>query len=930
VTNAPTPTEPQPESSAQRPIILIDQWTLSELIGAFLRRPLPTLRAFLALTSAPPAPDEVTKPLTPVQVTEMDAALQAPLLAPLPAADMPVGENTLAGQRTMAIPIRQARGLEALQWLLRAIGFGFVLGGEWYMLFAPRSETDGLNVGAPYLLLGAAIWIVAEMIALTPELRLWQSERDERLPLRESASDLTRGVGLSVLAAVGTFGAVLTMRQFAGSEIILPTLLAWLVAVGLWFLALSSFTRVSGGRVFKLELPTRSFDLVDVLWRFCLAALGTIGALLAWRYTSGNQFTLEGVVAWLVSVALWCWALAPMGWSPGGALLRWVAALRSWRPRITSEAALTLLALVAIMTLAANFRFTDFERVPPEMTSDHVEKLLDANSVALGNNNVFFANNHGRDPLQFYLLAAMHTVFGLPLDFNLLKLLTALEGLLTIPLIWLMGRVIIGRGNPTLGNWVGLAAAALVAASGWHVMLSRLGLRIVLTPLVTALLLILLARALRFNRRWDWIGVGVVLGFGVYTYQAVRMLPIVVIAGVGLAVVLGIRNWRKVEGGSLFPRMTRLMLLNLVAAGIVAFVAFVPLFRFSIEFPEDFWRRTSGRLFGDAITQDTDEDGNLIFRQATLEERFNAFQENLPALLGNLRAALLMYNWKGDVAWINNAPNYPTLDPVASALLLVGVVAWLVRMFRRRDPVDWLMLPMILIMLLPSALAIAYPIENPSATRASGTLPVVYLLAGYALALLATQLIRLIAPMPGRTRTLAGGLVVIALVTLVGMSTRFNWDIYFTHYYNAYAIASLPYSDAGRVLRSFGVNGGGFGNAFVIAYPYWWDHRALGMGAGRVDFPNGIPSVDRIPEFLLRATNRTDAYRLDVNKDMLFVYSPRDTGTEAWLRAFFPFGVAQSMSTYQPEDPYMLYRVPPLGDQGFRTFLLETGYQSDE
>ena len=65
-------------------------------------------------------------------------------------------------------------------------------------------------------------------------------------------------------------------------------------------------------------------------------------------------------------------------------------------------------------------------------------------------------------------------------------------------------------------------------------------------------------------------------------------------------------------------------------------------------------------------------------------------------------------------------------------------------MFRRRDAFDWALLPLILIMMLPSALSIAYPIENPSATRMSGTLPGVYLLAALPLALLALALPRLI------------------------------------------------------------------------------------------------------------------------------------------------------------------------------------------
>ncbi|MDZ4763659.1 MAG: hypothetical protein SGI73_03845 [Chloroflexota bacterium] len=805
-----------------------------------ITRPLDPVVASSVTNAAPPT-NEDTPYLTPDDVPSDQPRPVVVYFPPAPS------ETTMMGARTTAIPLPRAWGLEAFQWLLRAVGFGVVMGGQIFMLFAPRSEISGLNVGAPFLLLGFVLWVVSEFVGRAPTLRLLNAERSERMMLR--------------------------------------------------------------------AVP---FDLAAILWRFALAVIGAIGSLLTWRYTAGNMFTLEGVFAWFLSIFFWCWAVAPLGWSPLSAVRAIRVSIGAWRPRITRSDGLTLIALALIMIVAVNFRFTDFDLVPPEMTSDHVEKLLDANNVLTGRTNVFFVNNHGRDALQFYLLAGMSQLPGLDLNFHLLKLLTALEGLITIPLIWLMGRVIIGRGNPTLGNLVGLAAAALVATSGWHVMLSRLGLRIVLTPLVVSLLLIFLARALRGNRRGDWIGVGLVLGFGVYTYQAVRMLPVVVIAGFGIAILLGVWNWRSAIDKRAFWNTAGRMTLNLFVAGVVAFVVFVPLFRFSAEYPEDFWRRASGRLFGDSITQDTDADGNLIFRQATLGERLESFQANLPALSNNLRTAFLMYNWKGDVAWINNAPNYPTLDPVISALFLVGIAAWIARMIERRDPVDWLMLPMIFIMLLPTALSIAYPIENPSATRASGTLPPVFLLASYALVLLGRSLARIVR---GR---IGAGLAIIGAAALIGGSYYYSALIYFNNYYLAYRNSSLPYSDAGDVLRSF-AESNGYGNAYVLAYQYWWDHRALGIEGGRIDFPNGVPTLERVAEYMMRGAERTNDYHFDPNKEMLFFYSPLDTAADSWLRAFFPFGVAQTIQTYQPEDVYMIYRVPPIGDDGFAAFLAAAG-----
>ena len=439
--------------------------------------------------------------------------------------------------------------------------------------------------------------------------------------------------------------------------------------------------------------------------RFSLACGGLLTSILAGVLNINNKFTLPGVFAWIISIGLWVMAFAPAGWGIG--------ALRRGVKRIRIHRNWTFWTLLVIVLFGAYFRLYQLPSAPPEMTSDHVEKILDSQRILDGNPQVFFPNNGGREAIQFYVLALMKGVFGMPLDFLTLKLLTVAEGLISIVLLWWMGREIIGAENRKLGNLVGLLLAALVAASYWHTSLSRLGLRIVLTVSFTGLLVIYFARALRYNRRGDYIKVGLVLGFGLYAYQAVRMLPVVIVVGVVMAIVFqGIKTrfGRRGEWG--FWRYS----FHLAVLSIIALVIFVPLLTFSLQYPNDFWRRTSGRLLGDDLIQTVDAEGNVVARSATLDERLQAFKANWPVLTDNIRNALLMYNWKGDVAWINAAPNRPAMDVFTGTLFILGLGAWLVRMVRRREVVDWLMPVMLFIMLLPSALSIAYPVENPSAT----------------------------------------------------------------------------------------------------------------------------------------------------------------------------------------------------------------------
>ncbi len=641
--------------------------------------------------------------------------------------------------------------------------------------------------------------------------------------------------------------------------------------------------------------------------RVVFALIGTGCSLGAWSYTGENVFRTEAFYLWIASIVLWVAALAPD-------IERVRAGVESFRGTIRSfriRGNWTLLALVLIVLLGAAFRLSNLRGVPPEMTSDHVEKLLDAQRGLDGTHQIFFPNNGGREPFQMYAMALFAQLPGLSMNFPSLKLLSALEGLITLPILWWMGREVIGKDEPVLGNLVGLALAGLVAASYWHTSLSRIGLRIVLTPLVTALLVVYLSRALRDNQRSDFIKAGLVLGIGLYTYQAVRMLPLVVLIGVGLALLFKARSRRTLAA----------YLYNLAVLVVIAGVVFVPLLHFWAEYPEDFWRRTSGRLMGDDIIQTTDELGNLVERTATLDERLAAFQENAPILLENIRTVLLMFNWKGDVAWINGAPNRPAMDPLTGALLILGLAAWIARMARRRDPVDWLMPGMLFVMLLPSALSIAYPVENPSATRTSGALPAAYLFAALPLALIMRSSIRLVSGWRGAA--IAAGMA--AVVTLLAYSA--NASLYFgtedEDYLGSYLTSSLPYSEIGLALKGFADSGGSFGNAFMVAYPYWWDHRAMGIEAGLLDWPNGIISRDQIVSFMFEASQRVDRYRFDPEKDILFFISVEDLETQAFLQQLFPNGYQQTIVSYQPENTYVMFRVPPLGQEAF-VRLMET------
>lgn len=686
--------------------------------------------------------------------------------------------------------------------------------------------------------------------------------------------------------------------------------------------------------------------------------------------------TSGGVILWTLSIVLWA-AVLLVDWrarqQPGPRPRAKTArpARRWWQQ---PDGLVTALALLAIIAVGAYFRLHDLDSTPPEMTSDHIEKLLDALRVSEGHVAVFFPNNGGREGFQMMVVAFIADVLGVGFNFRALKLASALEGILTLPALWWMARQVIGTETARtrrLGNWVGLALAGLVAISSWHVMLSRLGLRIVLTPLTTALAIGFLARAMRHNRMRDYVALGLTLGAGVYFYQANRMLPVLAVIGVALAALGAARGWRDVlrialeglalgtaailpvlayaGGASLLERSERANLHEfgkqlgtliplaamawfaivalaararrgatsrygggLLATAVIALALYLPMHHYSLLYPDEFWNRTRGRLFGEETFWRIDPDtGQTVAYHPSLAEQIERVWEQRGVLVDNYADALRMAHWQGDGAWINNANGHPALDGLTGGLLILGLVLWGVRMARRPTAVDWLVPAVVLVMLLPSALTLAYTIENPSFTRASGTIPAAFLLAALPLGALGAGLSE--APRE-RWRALAGaaaGLAAIALVLAGAIGP--NWRNYFTDYRLSYSHSWKPYHAIAAPMKAFAQGEGSYGNAFMVAYPHWLDHRILGAVAGDLRWPNGLVTREQIFDRI--AANRGTPYAYDPSKPLFIMVHPQDHATLAFLEDTFPGGTVERYTyTYESiqgmeTGEFLIYRV---------------------
>ena len=406
------------------------------------------------------------------------------------------------------------------------------------------------------------------------------------------------------------------------------------------------------------------------------------------------------------------------------------------------------------------------------MISDMVVNALDAYRIHQGEHYpIFLGNNGGREPIHIYLQAFMSGLPGLQFDRTTLVLVTALESFLTLPVMFWFAVEVIGKQRRQHALAVGILATALLAVSFWHVSLSRQGLRIPLSPLFTALSAVFFVRALRHNRRTDFILAGIMLSFGLYSYKSLRMLPVVYVISLAVALLIRRYSWR----------MRASYVLNLVVLALVAGAVFLPMLHYWFEEPGQFTWRATTRMFGDQPTTDA--------------ERLTLLREGGATFLSNVRNALLMFHHTHDNTWVSAIPGQPALDPLTGAFLVLGAASWLGLMARERDPVYWFVPILFFVMILLTALAIAFPIEVPSLQRASGAIPPAYLIAALPLALICRQLYKTL------PRVLGSVAAVGFAVAVIVAAYQYNHDLYFGDFMENYHRSAQNHSEAGQVLR---------------------------------------------------------------------------------------------------------------------------------
>lgn len=353
-------------------------------------------------------------------------------------------------------------------------------------------------------------------------------------------------------------------------------------------------------------------------------------------------------------------------------------------PRYVAAAGLFL------FLLASFFRLYQLDSIPHGLFIDEAQNGLDALSIREGAGLPVFveagsAKARGREPMLHYLMAGVFRLRGPSVES--IRLTVAMIGIATVVLFFIGSKRLFGLR-------AAFVSGALLAVGRWHVTMSRVGVRAVLTPLWIILVLLALHNLARRRTSIAAFLLGAALGAGFYTYPAFWIVPGALAVALLSMLVFGGRSWRCSD-------------LRLAVVALISFLAVTaPLIRYAVTKPDHFFARTSD-----------------------LSAPLRAGEDRFAMLLDHLQRGMFMLHLRGDESPMYNIPGRPFLDPVTGLAFLVGLFVVLKQL--PRQPILYgALLWFWLLPLLPGAMTAT---GAWGGMRSIGSVPAVFLIAGIGL-----------------------------------------------------------------------------------------------------------------------------------------------------------------------------------------------------
>ena len=578
--------------------------------------------------------------------------------------------------------------------------------------------------------------------------------------------------------------------------------------------------------------------LVKPIWLLAALAMTVVCFLV---FTE-NRFGWLQTLSWLTAIVCGLYAFWPAKDPESSARqFNW----KFWQNWQSDRVFFILVLVVTVFSLI--FRLKDLRELPPEVISAQVETYYSVSEIPQGRDFIFFSRNTVPEPLNYYWANLVSQFSGRTLKMETIRLANALAGLLGILFVYGIGRQIANR-------WVGLVAAGLAGVSFWLVLQERAAIGGGLVfPLMAAALFGLLKGLDEQDRRFYLLS-AVAVGLGLISNKIFLIYPLVAIV-----VML---CWKKGKS------IRAMQLLGLVGVGLlISIITAIPLVR--------------------AISMEP------MSYLAPILARIGEYEVSYPGsplsiFIGNFIKALGIVNWSNQGSWVDSIANRGAVDGVTAVFFLAGIIT-LTKQYQLSK--DWKLLALLWlypVLLLPSVLALAFPTENPSMTRAVGAAIPVLLLAAYGI----VEVMKVAIPAL-RQKSLAAA--VIAGVLILGPIVVSNNNLVFQQYAYQYKQSAWNVSEIAEVVNRF-YSSGRQGLSYLISYPYWVDSRAVAISMGRAEQNLSLPGTEI-------------ANTLTTSIPKLFILNPMDKNSIAELQAAYPEGIISTYQSTNPDKNFILFIV---------------------
>jgi len=505
-----------------------------------------------------------------------------------------------------------------------------------------------------------------------------------------------------------------------------------------------------------------------------------------------------------------------------------------------------LIVVITVVVVVLLFQILFIRKTPVELISQQVETFLAVDEILAGSRALLFPRNVVSEPMGYYYYAFFGVLFPANIRltaFHFANIVSFCVGLFFLYRLALL----------LFDKWVAIATVFLYGIGFWPILQNTalIGNSLVFPLLAGALFY--LFRGLIKERRIDIFIFGLISGLALFANKLFLMIPF-------LALMIILVWWVATKDRNPFPRAMAWLALSLLTMLIVA----LPMIATISMNPEVYFAPILSRMSN--------------FEVPLVGSPLDIFLKNFLSAIG-------MVNLSNNSSWVDGIAKRPALECVSAVLFLVGLV-WAITRRRKEKRWTWLTILLLWILLLiPSVMSLAFPLENPSLSRAYGAAIPVFILSGVGLVVFIKQIQNL-----ARARIITASL--IALLALF-----FNYRLLHGSYINHYRLNAWNTWEMSATIMKFEADYGEDAQAWVISHPHWVDERAIAILSGK----------------------GSESLRLDINAidtlvqkdgDKLFILNLEANEALIRLKELFPNGVESIAQSKTEGKDFRIYLVP--------------------